>query len=106
MNGQSRYIKTGFILPDKGTRARKVILLALRPIGLMAQDAVTSRLVQNTNQLLTMMLRLECDCGFDIRRQGHKHSPEVIYRIVGKHRWSGSYRAFYPTTGKEPNVRQ
>lgn len=98
-------IRKGFVSPDKGTRARVVSLLALRPQGLVAQDAINRRLVHNPNQLLTMMLRLECDCGFDIRRIGHKRSAEVIYRIVGRHRWNGSYRPFCTFSPEYANVR-
>lgn len=101
-------VRNRFWSPVKGTRQRAAILLALRPQGLTAEEAIERRLFRTPNQLLCLMQRLEYDCGFDIRRNGHtgpRHLAKPVYWIVGRHRWNGSYRAFCQVPDHVPNVR-
>lgn len=101
--------RNGFSSPAKGTRARQIILLALRPQGLSVAEAIQRKLIHDPNQLLTLLMRLECDSGFDIRRFGHRRTKDMtalIYRVVGRHRWNGTYRPFMSVSSECPNVRQ
>lgn len=85
-----------------------MILLALAPRGLSASVAIQQQLIPDQQTLLKYMQRLEYECGFDIRLDGRKKSQDPtsqIYRIVGRHRWNGSYRCFREQHDHLQNVR-
>jgi hypothetical protein len=95
--------------PAKGTQARQVLLLALRPQGVTAWEArqagVTTK--QSFGCLLDQFLDQK---GYDVRsfplpndqrtleRVGpsavKSKKPPRVWRLVGKLRWNGTYRSF------------
>lgn len=82
--------------------------MALAPRGLSASSAIQQQLIPSQLALLTLMQRIEHDCGFDIRLEGRRNSKDPttqIYRVVGRHRWNGSYKSFQPDHDHWPNVR-
>jgi hypothetical protein len=90
-------VRCKFTSPKKGTKAREIINLMLRPCGLSSSEAAKKKLIKNTNGLTAIISRFEYESGFDIRVIGKKSSShkrgakEKIYRIVGRHRWNGKY---------------
>lgn len=97
--------RQGFLLPNKGTKERKLLLLALAPRGISASRAIQLRLARDQFALLVQLRRLEYLTGFDVRLEGSKRSKDPttqIYYLVGRHRWNGSYKALreltFPTT--------
>jgi len=105
---QAPPIRRGFVAPIVGSRQHQIILLALRPQGLKASEAVRRGLFHKPGPLLTLMQRLEYDCGLDIRRSNYgrpRHLADPIYYIVGRHHWNGEYEALRQVPDEMPNVR-
>lgn len=89
-----------FVFPGKGTNARKIVNLLLKPQGLTGIEAFDRGLVRQPHGLNTLIARLEYDCGFDVRAIGRiRYGPGrgramYIHRIFGRHAWNGQYRSY------------
>lgn len=79
--------------PRKGTKARNVLLLMLKPEGFARND-----IEDEPHNLTTLIATLRDDKGYDIRkfpkRKSDKGRAKSVYRCIGKMRWDGSYRSF------------
>lgn len=98
--------------PRKGTKARALLLMALRPQGFTAWEVYETLGYNRGGSLGAAITGLIDQKGYDIRgfhlrrdqyteeRFGPKVAPgrktrdPLVYRLVGKHRWNGSYRSF------------
>lgn len=84
--------------PRKGSKSRRLLMLALRPCGVLSTDA--RALFASKDVLGRTLATLYDECGYDIRSFPSRVAtegrgrPPVIYRLVGKLRWDGSYRSF------------
>lgn len=100
--------RTGFARVERRTKTRRLLLLLLRPEGLSWVDAIKLGFVRDRLAYRTTIARLEYEYGFDIRKTGQVLADDEhgdVYRIVGKHRWNGSYRAIYQVPDSLPNFR-
>lgn len=100
--------RRGFLLPYKGTKERKLLLLALAPRGISASRAIQLNLARDQYSLLVQFQRLEYLTGFDLRLQGSKRSKDPttqIYCIVGRHRWHGDYRPIHTAPTSSTHLR-
>lgn len=100
--GYRRRTKSKYGTPRKGTKRRKLVLLLLRKQGLTTEQAY--EIGMKREDLGGALAALRDDCGFDIQvigtrpgrvgTRGFATKHLYVYRIIGRYRWSGSYRSF------------
>jgi hypothetical protein len=95
--------------PAKGTKIRQFLLMALRSQGVTSWEAVQAGLIRERglSAFLTMLRDMK---GYDVKafrlapeqrtlaRVGaigvRGKNPPLVYRLVGRMKWDGSYRTF------------
>jgi hypothetical protein len=88
--------RTGFSTPQKGTKARALVNIMLSPAGVTSCQALDRRLIRTARALKTLIMQLQCECGFDILTSitlSSEGGKIRSYHIAGRHRWNGQYRS-------------
>lgn len=95
--------------PAKGTQARKLVLMLMRPQGVTSWEA-REAFVTERRSFGCLVEQLRDQKGYDIRSfpipEGERtiervgpsavssKCPPRVWRLVGKMRWNGTYRSF------------